>query len=432
MFKKEITGGPRLLIRSTHANVVMYGVLESTISEDALREAVLLLSDKHKLLNCHIETGKENKLFYVIDEKLSPEIITSKSENINQTLIEELKHLFDLETGPLIRFILLDQSTLMINCHHAICDGMSLVYLFNDIMKILSGKEVKMEQKDPVFLELDNISQKQGNIITRSLISLVNKNYDKKTISFSDQLYQKLGDDYWKEYIPQIIQFNFSKEETANIISQCKQNNVSVNSGLVTAILYAENQVFERKENSNKVMVTYNLRTHLIDQPGETMGYFVSTLRPSLEYNEEKTFWENAQTFHETINQRLEKDRFNSQVIGLFSPKFLDVMMLNLLGQSEDMLANILIKSAGMYKNYATFTIANLGLIKTDDEAEKPMLKELFGPFALSDAMEKYVSVLTLNDELHFSVCFNENTVNQESILKMKELMLPTFDDSPR
>jgi len=320
----------------------------------------------------------------------------------------------------------------MINCHHAICDGMSLVYLFNDIMKILAGKEVKMEQKDPVFLELENISQKQGNIITRSLISLVNKNYDKKTISFSDQLYQKLGDDYWKEYIPQIIQFNFSKEETANIISQCKQNNVSVNSGLVTAILYAENQVFERKENSSKVMVTYNLRTHLLDQPGESMGYFVSTLRPSLEYNEEKTFWENAQTFHETINQRLEKDRFNSQVIGLFSPKFLDVMMLNLLGQSEDRLANILIKSAGMYKNYATFTIANLGLVKTDDEAEKPMLKELFGPFALSDAMEKYISVLTLNDELHFSVCFNENTVTQESILKMKELMLPTFDDSPR
>lgn len=434
MFKKEIKGGPRLIIRSIHANVVLYGVLETTISEDALEKAILLLSDKHKLLNCHLNTDQENKVWYVIDKKLSPEINMSKSKNINEILINELKHRFDLEKGPLIRFTLLNQkeTTLIINCHHVICDGMSLMYLFKDIMKILSGKSIKIEQKMPVFLEPENIPQKLGNPISRFFINLINKKWSKESISFSDQLHQKLYSDFWKEYKPQIIQFKFSKEETANIISQCKQNNVSVNTGLVTAFLYAEKELLEQKDYSSKVIVTDNLRTYLKNQPGESMGFFVSTLRSDLKYNEKKTFWENAQIFHKKIMHLLEKDIFKNQLIGLFTPKFLDVMMLNFFKQREDRLAKKMIKRAGMYKLSATFTIANLGVIEIADNSEKLKIKTLFGPMAISDAMEKYISVLTINNELHFSICFNENSVNQESILKIKKLIPQIFDDSPR
>ena len=108
MFKKEIKGVPRMLLREPNANVVMYGVFETTVSKDALEKTVLFLSDKHKLLNCHIESDKENKVWYVVDKKLSPEINTSKSKNINKILTNELKHRFDLEKGPLIRFTLLN------------------------------------------------------------------------------------------------------------------------------------------------------------------------------------------------------------------------------------------------------------------------------------------------------------------------------------
>ena len=74
----------------------------------------------------------------------------------------------------------------------------------------------------------------------------------------------------------------FSKEETANIVSRCKQNYVSVNTGLVTAFLYAEKQLFERKDYSSNVIIADNLRTHLKNQPGESLGFFISTVRPVL------------------------------------------------------------------------------------------------------------------------------------------------------
>ena len=434
MFKKEIKGAPRLYLRLPNTNVVLYGVFDTTVSKDALEKAVLFLSDKHKLLNCHIETDKENKVWFVIDKKLLPEINTLKSKNINEIIKNELKHRFDFEKGPLIRFTLLNQTetTLIINCHHAICDGLSLMYLFKDITKILSGKNIQVEPKMPVFLEPENIPQRLGNPISRFFISSINKKWRKKPISFSNQLHQEMHTKFWKEYKLQIIPFKFSKEETANIVSQCKQNNVSVNTGLVTAFLYAEKQLFEQKDYSSKVIVTDNLRTHLKNQPGESMGFFVSTLRPNLEYSEKKTFWENAQIFHKKVERLLEKDLFKNQLIGLFSPKFLDVMMLNYSGQRDDTLAKIMIKTAGMNKLNSTFTIANLGLIEIADNLEKLKIKTLFGPMAVSNAMEKYISVLTINNELHFSLCFNENIVNQESILKIKKLIPQIFDDSPR
>ncbi|MFC1651167.1 condensation domain-containing protein [Candidatus Latescibacterota bacterium] len=434
MFKKEIKGVPRMHIRIPNANVVMYGVLETTVSKDDLEKTVLYLSDKHKLLNCHIETDKENKVWYVIDNKLLPEVNTLKSKNINEILINELKHRFDFENGPLIRFTLLNQTetTLIINCHHAICDGMSLVYLFKDIVRKLSGKDVKIDQKTPVFLEPKNIPQRVGNPISRFYISSINKKWSKKTISFSNQSYQEMHNNFWKEYKPQIIPFKFSKEETANIVSQCKQNNVSVNTGLVTAFLHAEKQLFGQKDYSSKVIITDNLRTHLKDQPGESMGCFISTVRPNLEYSDKKSFWENAQIFHKKIKRLLEKDLFKNQVVGLFTPIFLDVMMLNSFGQREDKPVKKLLKKAGMNKLNSTFTIANLGPIETADNPKKLKIKALFGPMAVSNAMEKYISVLTINNELHFSICFNENIVNQESILKMKKLISQIFDDSPR
>lgn len=428
MFKKEILGGPRFLIRSNHANVVMYGVFETAISKDALKKAVHLLSDKHKLLDCRIETEKENKAYFVIDKKLVPEINMSKSKDINETVINELTHRFDLEKGPLIRFTLLNPKSLIINCHHAICDGMSLVYLFKDITKVLAGEKIKIEQKMPVFLELENIPQKVGNPISKFFIGLMNKKCSKETVSFSNQLSKELHTDYWQGYKPHIIQFKFSKEETANIISKCKQNNVTVNSGLVAAILLAENQVFGKKENSSKVIITDNLRTYLKDQPGENLGYFVSTLKPDLEYKEGKTFWENAQIINKKIKRLLEKDILKNQVVDLFSPKLLDMVMLNLFGKREDKVAQKIIKKAGMYKNYATFTIANLGRIKQNDDPGKIKLKELFGPFAISEAMEKYISILTINNQLHFSICFNENNVKKEPIHKMRKLILQTFE----
>ncbi len=429
MFKKEIMGVPRMHIRIPNPNVVMYGVIDHYVSIKDIQEAIRSLSNKHMLLNCHFETGDENKVWYVIDKQLPPAVYTPRSNSLNEILEDELKHCFDLESGPLIRFNLVNQteSTLIINCHHAICDGMSLVYLFNDIVSVLSGKFSKSELKKPIFLEPENIPQRVGSPISRLFIHLINKKWRKRTISFSHELYQKVHESYWKECKPRILTSKWSKEETSNIVSQCKNNHVSVNTGLVTAFLYAEKKLFDLKDYSSKVIVTDDLRTHLVNQPGDRMGNYISTLRPNLVYREDRTFWENAQFFHKKIRRPLEKDPFKRQLIGLLAPKFLDVMMLNSFGEREDRLAQKLITAAGMNTLNSTFTIANLGRVNINDDPEKLKVSTLLGPIAVSNAMEKYIGVLTINNALHFSICFNEHIIDEVSILKTIDFITKMF-----
>jgi hypothetical protein len=47
-------------------------------------------------------------------------------------------------------------------------------------MRILSGENIKIEQKMPVFLEPENIPQRVGTPISRFFISLINKKWGSK------------------------------------------------------------------------------------------------------------------------------------------------------------------------------------------------------------------------------------------------------------
>ena len=66
---------------------------------------------------------------------------------------------FDFEKGPLIRFILLKSteiSDLIIIGQHAICDGISLTNLIQDIMLLLSEPETKVKKIEPILPTSEN------------------------------------------------------------------------------------------------------------------------------------------------------------------------------------------------------------------------------------------------------------------------------------
>lgn len=429
MNRKEVKGIPRMHIRMPNGNVLMYGIIESVISQVELEKAIILLADKHALLNTYLKTDKDGKVWFMFDRKLSPKIHIRSSTPLNEIINEELKHCFDFERGPLIRFVLVHgkKTTLILNCHHSICDGLSLVQLLKDILGVLSGNTQDIEKKAPVFLEQDNIPQKLGDPISRMVIQLINRKWSRASAQFTKENYQKWHTDFWKRYKPYIVMFDFTEKETHNIITQCKVNNVSVNTGLVTAFLSAEDELFEHKDYSGKVIVTGNLRKALIESPGDTMGFFISNVKPELHYNQKITFWENARNFHKIITSLLKKSLLKSQKINLLSPEFLDVMMLNYAGFREDKQVQKLIKSSGLNSISSTFTIANLGNIQMGSKTDNFMVEGLYGPFAVSEGMEKYISVVTANKTMRVSICFNENTLEKESIHKIKEIVLQQF-----
>ncbi|MBD3204235.1 hypothetical protein GF327_08115 [Candidatus Woesearchaeota archaeon] len=414
-FINEIIGVPRLLLNRPNSNVVFFGTLKKSISKEELQKIIFNLSHKHKLLNCKINSNNDT-FYYLIDKNIEPDIVQYSNTNIEDLLKKELKHFFDIEKGPLIKFGLLKKNkemTLIINSHHTICDGMSLVYLFKDIEKMLLGIDIDYSSRKFLFLEPSNIPQNLGNWLEKFIFYFINKKWSKKKFSITNMERLSIHEGFWRKHEPQLFIHCFSEEETAKIITRCKENRITVNTGITTGLLYIQHKLLEKKNYSDNFIIADNLRQYLIDDPKDKLGYFASALRLKLRYNNNLNFWENAMQFQSRIQKEFDTNKFESQKINLLSPKLLDAILLNLFGYRDDKIAKKMIRKSNMDIVNSTFTIANLGLVHSE---ENSLINTLQGPVVYSDTMEKYVGVLTYNKKLRMIISSNPKLVSNSEV----------------
>ncbi len=193
----------------------------------------------------------------------------------------EHKFVFPIEKGPLIKFILLKDSNsldLIVNCHHSICDGLSLVYLIRDILYYLVNfdKKIKTSLWAPP-LNKDNIPTKaKSNIWTNFVIKVVNKYWNKNKIKFSEEDYENLTELFWNENSCQIIAWQLNEKQTSKLLKSCKDEEVTVNSALVTAFIAAiSTGDFNNRKTHKRVHMPINIRDRLKISVGEAFGFHV-------------------------------------------------------------------------------------------------------------------------------------------------------------
>ena len=428
-FKKEIRGMPGLLLRMPNSNVLMSGLIKGVFSVDDLEDAIQKLSGKHQFLRCRIQFDDDDNAYYTFDRTFMPLVNSIESSKIDEVVKTELKYLFDFEKETPVRFTFVrgeEGTFLVINCHHTICDGLSLVYLFKDIMQSLANRihEENFIHSEPVFLEQKNAPQKAGNIFTHFFTGIINWKWKGKKVAFSRETYKSIHQDFWSEHLPEICYFKFSEKQTQEIISKCKEHGIKVNTALIAALLQAEKMVLENEEYSNEVTVAVNLRDRLINNPEESIGYFATAIRPQLNYSEDKTFLENAHAFQRKISKMLNENLFKSLTINLMDTRFLDSIVLNKFRRRNDKMTRKFIKNTKIDEINTTFTISNLGLLEIPTEYGPLELKTLYGPIVYSDTMEKYIGVLTINGKIHLSICYDENIIDTGSINKIKDILI--------
>ncbi|WP_406658154.1 condensation domain-containing protein [Methanolobus sp. ZRKC2] len=427
-FKKEIRGMPRLLLRMPNSNVLMFGSIKGDFSADDLKKAVRKLPDNHQFLKCRIKFDNDDNAFYTIDRTLILPVINAESCDMKEVVKNELKYLFDFEKEPLVRITLVKENKetfLVVNCHHTICDGMSLVYLFKDIMQNLANRnnEEKYIPSEPVFFEQKNVSQKEGNFFTHLFSGIINWKWKRKHVAFSRETYRSIHHGFWNEHMPEMCCFSFSEKQSQEIISKCREHGIKVNTALTTALLQTEKMVLEDEEYSDKVTIAVNIRDSLTKKPEESIGYFATAIRPQLKYSGDKAFLENALIFQKEISKMLSGNLFKSLAINLIDTKFLDSIVLNKFGKRNDKMARKFIKKTMMDEINTTFTVSNLGLLEIPTEYGPLELKTLYGPIIYSDTMEKYIGILTINGKIHLSICYDENIIGTGSINKIKNIL---------
>lgn len=157
---------------SLPGNVIATACVEGRIDQTALQRALTQLQARHPLLRCLI-VERDGRPWFEMQHNPPPIALRILGRNGDDgwmtTSARELQRRFDGRSEPLARLIWLrgeDQSELVLVCHHAICDGRSLMTLLGELLRWSDGTEHAVEPRHSLasFIDLlpDSVRSDRG------------------------------------------------------------------------------------------------------------------------------------------------------------------------------------------------------------------------------------------------------------------------------
>ncbi|MFC1766752.1 condensation domain-containing protein [Planctomycetota bacterium] len=185
-------------------NVVMAAHIRGPLEQANLAAALERLRVRHPLLAVRVELNDDGTAFFTTEGvpaiPVHVELKASEEQWISR-VEQEIRTPFKMETGPLFRCLLIQSkegSKLILCGHHAVCDGMSLVYLLRDVLEQLT-KPSETEPLLPPTIRFDTVTTPPAiNPVARALIRLMNHVWRKKKLRFDFGLMAQMHQRYWQ------------------------------------------------------------------------------------------------------------------------------------------------------------------------------------------------------------------------------------------
>ena len=361
----------------------------------------------------------------------------------NRELLNEYKNRFKLVTGPLARFVLLQSleiSEILIICHHVICDGTSLAILARDLLLYVGDPDRKIkEMPEPPLATRDNfpIDVKIGKAITFA-INTLNKKWQKSKVIFDDEDEDNIFKAYWDNYNLKIISVELSEKETSNLVENCKQHGLTVNSALNTAFLAARNSIRGPvKGGKRKIMVPVNTRRRYSKPIGEYFGVYISGFELKSLYDPKKGFWENAKIYNDKAKENLHINKIFefAAITDLVDQSMVDARQFTFFG-------NLVSSNFSRYEKIHTYcndekniankrakkqipelpflAITNLGLLDYPTKYGSLELDRFIFVTSGTPYIELVIPVVTVAGKLSFTINYLEETTDTEIMEKIK------------
>jgi NRPS condensation-like uncharacterized protein len=158
----------------------------------------------------------------------------------------------------------------------------------------------------PEPISLENIpGEVAPSGLIKYFINKIKQKWADEYVSFDQEDYEALNQAYWDHFTHEIMLIELSETETAELVARCREENVTVNTALITAFLGAQKLVVGDKPHHAKTAVAVSLRDRLPTSPGEGLGYYALGLELKYKYNARKGFWENARSYHKKIGSSI-------------------------------------------------------------------------------------------------------------------------------
>ncbi|MBD3171806.1 hypothetical protein GF326_04985 [Candidatus Bathyarchaeota archaeon] len=406
----------RFQLRMPNVNVVMAAQIKEPITLEQLEAITPKLIKRHAFLSAHVVYDNQNNAYF--EPMKNPEIPVQELEEDWENVVKtELRHQFDVETGPLIRLTHINkpQPVIIVNSHHIICDGLSVQYLIHDISKLLENPKLELEKLPvPPVIDDELVPVKIGNILTRFMINRLNKKWRTRNHHFTSKDYDKLHKEYWKTATTGITHWTMPEKLLKHLLTETRKHGVTITHLLTAALLEA--QLIEmgvHPDYGNKVTISVNLRPRLKKPIGESYGYYASAVTIQHQYDHKQDIWNNASKIKRLMDRKLnDKELFASQQTSEIDPTLLDAIGLGMFGLlQEDTVDNMIQKITR--ERMSTAIITNLGAQQAPTN-----LNKVYGPI-LHAVSEKYVGITTINNNLTLTISYNEADIQTETIQKI-------------
>jgi NRPS condensation-like uncharacterized protein len=327
-----------------------------------------------------------------------------------------------------------ETSDLIVNFHHTISDGLSLAFLIRDILVHLGdpGREVEPLPVPPV-VDKDHLPPSASiNPLQRTMMQFMNRIWERKRISFSEDDYKQLHQTFWKENKSSLLAWGLTASQTAAFVSRCRREEVTVHSALCAAFLAAQSDV---QGNSpaylHTVSMPVSIRDRLTNPVGEAVGLYFSSFKIQLEYVPGQSFWSNARRIHRRIRRRLtEKDIFAvQQQLDSLHPSLVD-SFFSRYRLLEDGFAAGVLRMTGDDRINTGLDISNLGRVHYPDTFGSLRLEAIFGPSNYSDFQEKYLGIITVGGKMSFTLTYGELFVEASIVEQVKDTAMRYLSES--
>ena len=447
-FKRKLNQRERTHSKVPNSNISMIATILGNVSIDELKKVIKKMQQRHPILNAYL--NHEGKALFLLANRsleISLKVIKRISDDQwRDEIIQQHKIPFEMEQGPLIRFILLhspDISDLIIFCQHTICDGMSLAYLARDIMVYLGDPQKKVELLPPApLVNEDNIpSDIKPSSVMRIFSKTINKKWEKSELLFNYDDFYALHDVYWDNYTYKAHLYELSKEDTKALIMACRKNGVTVNTAMMIAFAIAQNQLNpESPKYLQNISFAVNLRDLLNNPAGEQFGFFAGGMQLNFKYSDQKDFWEAAKKIHlkatpnkarkqalvGTLNAfALSPTLYEAQIFAAFgalipsTSKSYDKIQAFLSDKKN--IVNKIVKKK-LSKGFAMAQImTNLGKTGFPEKYGDLILKNLILMPSCSPYTELVLGVVTHGGSLSITLNHMEESISSEKILKIRD-----------
>ena len=426
----------RAFLSRPDAYAILTAIIKGTINQEQFKLVVQKLYEKLPILNTHLEIDEKHHAWLVSNDesRISLRFAEIKEENNWITeVLEEYLSPFPLKNGPLIRFAVLknqNDSILIISAYHLLIDGISLPYILHYIMEFIANPTTPiipevappLHEKIPLPITL-SFSQK----IMNKIATFMWNRREKHGMAFGLEDYHQIH----SKYSPilhndlQIMAIPFSKVQTANLISKCKQENVSVNSALCAAFILADQEVQKTPQSyTDEILLPINIRD-ILSLPQDAIGLYASTIDITLKHKKHLSFWDSVKFSHKLIQKKMDP-HIILNLLGrvLQVPEQIpDAAFFAKYGIVKDWFLDLCLRTTKLDKINYNYSISNLGKFGFPSQYENLVVDEVYF-HTYGEMAEKALTVVTIADKLTLCLSFRDSITEKVDAKEIIDVVL--------